>query len=221
MNKYIIITIIGIIGIFSIIIINCYLYWNTNLNIELFTNSVKTESIILVGDSILKNNSYVLEENSVEKLLSTKTNAHVYCFAVNDSTIKDAQEQVNILPQHLNEPSTCIFLSIGGNDILKGIDPISSIFRQYMDLVDTLQKRMDKTKIVLINLYYPTDEKYNKYYSSVKKWNDLVGAFAKDNELKVLDASTILLKEEDFTSEIEPSKIGGNKLANEISRISI
>ena len=87
------------IGIISIIILICYLYWNTNLNIELFTNSVKTESIILVGDRILKNNSYVLEENSVEKLLSTKTDAQVYCFAVNDSTIKDAQEQVNILPQ--------------------------------------------------------------------------------------------------------------------------
>ena len=42
------------------------------MNIELFSNPIKTESIILVGDSILKNNSYVLEENSVEKLLSTK-----------------------------------------------------------------------------------------------------------------------------------------------------
>ena len=218
MNKYIIITIIGV---FSIILLNCYLYWNTNMNIEFFSNPIKTESIILVGDSILKNNSYVLEENSVTKLLSTKTDAHIYCFALNDSTIKDAYKQVNILPQHLNEPSTCIFLSIGGNDILKSIDPVSSIFRQYMDLINLLKERMDKTKIVLINLYYPTDEKYEKYYSSVKKWNDLVGAFAKDNELKVLDASIILTKEEDFTSEIEPSKIGGDKLTNEISRISI
>jgi lysophospholipase L1-like esterase len=191
------------------------------MNIELFTNSVKNESIILVGDSILKNNSYVLEENSVEKLLSTKTDAHVYCFAVNDSTIKDAKEQVNILPQHLNKPSTYIFLSIGGNDILKGIDPVSIIFRQYMDLVYLMKERMDKTKIVLINLYYPTDEKYEKYYSSVKKWNELVGAYAEDNHLKVLDASTILFKEEDFTSEIEPSIIGGEKLANQIVSISI
>lgn len=209
------------IGIISIIILICYLYWNSNMNIELFTNSVKTESIILVGDSILKNNSYVLEENSVEILLSKKTDAHVYCFAVNDSTIKDAKEQVNILPQHLNKPSTHIFLSIGGNDILKGIDPVSSIFRQYMELVYLMKERMDKTKIVLINLYYPTDEKYEKYYSSVKKWNELVGAYAEDNHLKVLDASTILFKEEDFTSEIEPSIIGGEKLANQIVSISI
>ena len=64
MNKYIIITFIGI---FSIIILNCYIYWNTNMSIEFFSNPIKTESIILVGDSILKNNSYVLEEKSVEK----------------------------------------------------------------------------------------------------------------------------------------------------------
>ena len=218
MNNYII---INFIGIFSIIILNCYLYWYTNMSIEFFSNPIKTESIILVGDSILKNNSYVLEEKSVEKLLSTKTYAHIYCFAVNDSIIKDAQEQVNILPQHLNEPSTCIFLSIGGNDILKGIDPVSSIFRQYMDLVDLMKERMNKTKIVLINLYYPTDEKYEKYYSSIKRWNELVDAYAEDNDLKVLDASAILAKEADFTSDIEPSIIGGEKLANEISRISI
>ena len=218
MNKYIIITFIGI---FSIIILNCYLYWNTNMSIEFFSNPIKTESIILVGDSILKNNSYVLEEKSVEKLLSTKTYAHIYCFAVNDSIIKDATEQVNILPQHLNEPSTCIFLSIGGNDILKGIDPVSRIFRQYMDLVYLIKERMDKTKIVLINLYYPTDEKYEKYYSSIKRWNELVDAYAEDNDLKVLDASAILAKEADFTSDIEPSVIGGEKLANEIVRISI
>jgi len=90
-----------------------------------------------------------------------------------------------------------------------------------MDLINLLKERMDKTKIVLINLYYPTDEKYKKYYSSVKKWNELVGGYAEDNGLKVLDASTILFKKEDFTSEIEPSIIGGEKLANEISRISI
>jgi hypothetical protein len=217
MNKYIIITFIGVV-IVSTILLNCYLYYNTTKIVESFT---KTESIILVGDSILKNNSYVLEENSVEKLLSTKTDAHVYCFAVNDSIITDAQKQVNMLPQHLNMPNTYIFLSIGGNDILKGIDPVSSIFRQYMDLVDLIKERMDKTKIVLINLYYPTDEKYEKYYDSIKRWNELVGAYAEDNHLKVLDASAILFKEEDFTSEIEPSVIGGEKLANEISKISI
>ena len=217
MNKYII-SILGIICIICIIILNCYFYWSSNMIVESFT---KTESIILIGDSILKNNSYVLEGQSVQDILSKKINAQIYCFAVNDSTIKDANEQINILPQHLNEPSTYIFLSIGGNDILKSIDSISSIFKKYMDLINLLIERMDKSCIVLINLYYPTDEKYKKYYPSVKKWNDLIGAFAEDNNLKVLDASIILIKEEDFTSDIEPSEIGSEKLANKIASISI
>ena len=216
MNKYIIITFIGMI---TIVLLNYYFYFrNTNILIESFT---KNTAIILLGDSILKNNSYVLEGQSIQTILAQKTDAQIYCFAVNDSTIKDAQEQVNILPQHLNEPSTIIVLSIGGNDILKGIDPLTSIFREYMNLVNLMKERMNRVKIVLINLYYPTDKKYEKYYSSVKRWNELVGAFAQDNDLKIVDASIILVKEEDFTSEIEPSEIGGEKLANAIASISI
>jgi len=194
--------------------------WLNNTNLELFTNPL---SIILLGDSILKNNSYVLKGQSVQELLATKTDAQVYCFAINDSTIIDAINQVNSLPQHLNEPSTIIVLSVGGNDILRsgGGGSLSSIFRQYMYLIELLKTRMDKVKIVMINLYYPIDEKYKTYYSDIGKWNELVGAYATDNALKVLDVSTILTKEDDFTSEIEPSYIGGEKLANAIASISI
>ena len=214
MNKYI----IFFIGIISIICLNYYFYWINIKNIESFTSP---ESIILLGDSILKNNSYVLKGQSVEELLFNKTDSQNYCFALNDSTIKDTYKQINLLPQHLNTSTTIIFLSIGGNDILKGIDTLSSIFRHYMELVKLLKKRMDNTKIVLINLYYPTDEKYKKYYSDIEKWNNLIEAFAQDENLKVLDISNILFKENDFTSEIEPSEIGGEKLANQIALISI
>ena len=51
--------------------------------------------------------------------------------------------------------------------------------------------------------------------------NNLIEAFAQDENLKVLDISNILFKENDFTSEIEPSEIGGEKLANQIALISI
>ena len=212
MNTYILISIL-------LLIYFGYFYLN-NTNLELFTNPL---SIILLGDSILKNNSYVLKGQSVQELLATKTDAQIYCFAVNDSTITDANNQVNNLPQHLNEPSTIIVLSVGGNDILRsgGGGSLSSIFRQYMNLIELLKTRMDKVKIVMINLYYPTDEKYKTYYSDIGKWNELVGAYATDNALKVLDVSTILTNEDDFTYEIEPSYIGGEKLANAIASISI
>ena len=218
-EKYIVVTFIGII---SICILN-YVYWINNKKIESFT---KKESIILLGDSILKNNSYVVKGQSVQDLLATKTTAHIFCFAVNDSTIKDAYKQIDLLPQHLNNKSTILFLSIGGNDILQGIDPLSSIFKEYMELVRLLKKRMEFSKIVLINLYYPTDDKYKKYYPSVKRWNELVGAFSQDeNEhdgnIQLLDISILLTQSDDFTFDIEPSKIGGEKLANEIATISI
>ena len=58
-------------------------------------------------------------------------------------------------------------------------------------------------------------------HSDIEKWNNLIEAFAQDENLKVLDISNILFKENDFTSEIEPSEIGGEKLANQIALISI
>lgn len=212
MNTYILI---------SIILLIYFLYcWLNNKNVESFTTP---SEIILLGDSILKNNSYVLEGKSVQDILAKKTDAHIYCFALNDSIITDAINQVNSLPQYLNKNSTIIFISVGGNDILRsgGDGSLSSIFIQYMDLIRLLKTRMDKAKIVLINLYYPTDEKYEKYYSDIRRWNELVGAFAEDEQIFLLDVSIILLKEEDFTSEIEPSEIGGDKLANAIASISI
>ena len=215
MEKYIAVIFIGIISIF---VLNYF--YKINTNIESFTNP---ENIILLGDSILKNNSYVVEGQSVQDILASKTDANVYCFAVNDSTIKDAYSQINLLPQHLNEPSTILFLSIGGNDILKrsAEGSLSSIFIEYIELIELIKERMNMAKIVMINLYYPTDERYEKYYPLIKKWNEMVDAYSQDEHIYLLNSSTILIEALDFTSEIEPSAIGGEKLANAIASISI
>jgi hypothetical protein len=224
-----------------------YLYWNTT---ETFNNkaAIKPSTIILLGDSILKNNIYVEDGQSVEDYLSKKTEATIHCFAKDDSVIINVYTQLyklhanatnsntnatnsntnatnsntNATNTNTNATKTCIFLSIGGNDILRGEETISRIFKQYIELVEKIQEDMPKTKIVLINLYYPTDEKYQKYYSSIQKWNELLEAYATDQQhIDVLDASIILTTSSDFTYDIEPSEIGGNKLANKIASISI
>lgn len=200
-----------------------YLYWNTT---ETFNNKavIKPSTIILLGDSILKNNIYVEDGESVEDYLSKKTEATIHCFAKDDSVIINVYTQLYKLhanATNTNANKTCIFLSIGRNDILRGEETISRIFKQYIELVEKIQEDMPKTKIVLINLYYPTDEKYQKYYSSIQKWNELLEAYAADQHIDVLDASIILTTSSDFTYDIEPSEIGGNKLANKIASISI
>jgi len=118
--------------------------------------------------------------------------------------------------------NSIIFLSIGGNNILQGGESLSRIFKQYMELVDEIITRND-CKLILINLYYPTDL---KYYPSIQKWNEMLNIYVRDEQkdeqqIQVLDASAILMQSSDFTSEIEPSEIGGRKLANKIAAISI
>ena len=211
-----------IIGFAAVLVF--YLYWNT---FETFNNkaAIKPSTIILLGDSILKNNIYVEDGQSVEDYLSKKTEATIHCFAKDDSVIINVYTQLYKLhandTTNTNTTKTCIFLSIGGNNILRGEETVSRIFKQYIELVEKIQEDMPKTKIVLINLYYPTDEKYQKYYSSIQNWNELLEAYAKDQHIDVLDASIILTKSSDFTYDIEPSEIGGNKLANKIASISI
>ena len=216
MNKY-------IIG-FAAIIIIYYLYWNSIINVEPFADKDKDKTIILLGDSILKNNKYVKDGQSVEDFLRqkmTKVNS-VYCFAKDDSIIQDVYKQINRIKI---DRSSIIFLSIGGNNILQGGESLSRIFKQYMELVDDIIKKND-CKLILINLYYPTDIKYLKYYPSIQKWNEMLNIYVRDTktvgqQIQVLDASAILTTPSDFTSEIEPSEIGGRKLANKIAAISI
>jgi len=197
-----------------------YLYWNS-INVEPFADKDKDKdkTIILLGDSILKNNKYVKAGQSVEDFL--KRDNSVYCFAKDDSTIQDVYKQIN----RIKIENSIIFLSVGGNNILQGGESLSRIFKQYMELVDDIITRND-CKLILINLYYPADIRYLKYYPSIQKWNEMLNIYARDtkrdiHKIHVLDASKILTQPSDFTSEIEPSEIGGRKLANKIAAISI
>ena len=74
--------------------------------------------VVLLGDSIFKNNSYVGEENSIEYLLKTRIDSLV--LAKDNSLIKDVLSQYKNVPNKYNEPNTYLFVSTGGNDLLNG-----------------------------------------------------------------------------------------------------
>jgi len=194
---------------------------------EPFTNN---DTIILLGDSIFKNDSYVSEGKSVESLLKEKTNKKIYIYAENDALINTMYTQINKIPIDLNSPSTTIFLSAGGNDILEKYvefsnndvpdDYINTIFAAYKTLVKSIQTKMNKCNIVLLDIYYPNNIKYNQFKPLLEKWNNLLNSYASDkknNIDKVIRISEVLTKPEDFTHDIEPSEIGGEKIATLLS----
>jgi hypothetical protein len=181
---------------------------------------------ILLGDSILENKNYVKEGQTVEDKLKRKSNLNVYNYAKDNSTIVDVYDQINKIPTELNKESTIIFLSAGGNDILMNYEydngdtiktrDLEVMLNAYKKLVESIQTRLNQSKIVLLDIYYPTNIKYKQYKPVLEKWNKMLESYANKNGNKVLKVSELLVQPEDFTLSIEPSDLGGEKIANEI-----
>ena len=145
-------------------------YWNTYCAsfIESFS-SKNNKTIVLLGDSILKNNSYVSDGKGVDNILEER-NAKVFSLAENNSKIVDVYGQISKIPLDINYTSTTIFLSSGGNDILSFyVDQngdttdtgfLNTMLAAYKKLVKSIQTRMNSCKIVLVDIYYPTTVSY-------------------------------------------------------------
>ena len=213
-------------------------YHSEHSNKEKFQSNFKknsnNQSIILLGDSILKNNSFV-KQNAIEDILYERNDGNVLCLAKNDATIIDLYSQINEIPISWNLPNTTIFLSIGGNNILeKNINNsahsddssshdfskyLNTIFGAYRNGIKTLKSKMNKSKIILVDIYYPKSIKYKQYHQIIQQWNEKIYQYSRDSKngiTGVLRISETLKNPEDFTFHIEPSEIGGEKIATNI-----
>jgi len=215
---------------FIIIVVSSFThYYKYYVLKEPFGNNTADKTYILLGDSIIKNNSYVKNGKGIDDILNEKTNGNTHCYAKNDSNIVDIYRQLDSIPNELNKKSTTIFLSVGGNDILnnyvdkevsnKDTKVLDPIFNAYKGLIKSIQTKMNESKIVLIDIYYPVNIKYAQYKPILQEWNKMLKDFSKDstnNISDVINISNILTDPTDFTLNIEPSETGGEKLADNI-----
>ena len=208
-------------------------YWNTYCSsfIESFSSNSSNQSIVLLGDSILKNNSYVSNGKAVDNILQERSlknnkNIELYSLAENNSKIVDVYSQINKIPLSINNKSTTIFLSSGGNDILSFyVDQngdtsdtgfLNTMLAAYKKLVKAIQTRVDLCQIVLLDVYYPTSNQFAQYKPILEEWNGLIADYARENSLGLLQISQIVTSNDDFTLGIEPSEKGGEKIAQSI-----
>jgi hypothetical protein len=208
-------------------------YWNTYCSsfIESFSSNSSNQSIVLLGDSILKNNSYVSNGKAVDNILQERSlkndkNIELYSLAENNSKIVDVYSQINKIPLSINNKSTTIFLSSGGNDILSFyVDQngdtsdtgfLNTMLAAYKKLVKAIQTRVDLCQIVLLDVYYPTSNQFAQYKPILEEWNGLITDYARENSLGLLQISQIVTSNDDFTLGIEPSEKGGEKIAQSI-----
>lgn len=194
------------------------------------TNAKTDIDIILLGDSILKNNSYVADGKAIDDLIKERNIGKIHSLAINNSLITDVYFQLNNIPSHLNKESTYIFLSAGGNDILKNFVEnesaeekqhiLNTIFKAYKRLVKSIQTKMNNTKLILIDVYYPTNIKYSQHHNTIKSWNNMIEEFKNEknnNIYDILNVSKLLTNESDFTFDIEPSSSGSKKIVHEMA----
>lgn len=181
----------------------------------------KITHIVLLGDSIFQNKNYVPKSKSVEYLLKEKLSIPSLVLAQDNAIIYDIPKQYNNMPIDLNNKTTNLYISIGGNDLLNLYEhnntTNTTLFNMVWELYQkTILMIIENTQcnVILTDIYFITDPNYSKYIPMIKKWNSNLYQFAKQHKVKVFKISKILTQPKDFTNSIEPSVIGGNKMVN-------
>lgn len=204
-----------------------YFYIIKNLFKEGF-DTQSNKNYILLGDSILKNDKYVSDGNSIEDLLTERIKGkNIYCLAEDDSKIVDIYSQVSKIPINLNNENTYIFLSAGGNDILShyvdrnqdmtDISVLKPMFSSYKNLVKSISTRAPNAKIIIFDIYYPNNITYKQFHSIIKEWNNMIYSFTNNpnnNIYSIVKISNELTNSNDFSFGIEPSSNGGKKIVD-------
>jgi hypothetical protein len=220
--------IIGVISYFSNSLINNKIQGQGQEKKESFINK---KTIILLGDSLLNNSKYVPSGKSIYDLISINNNTsiNVINYAMDDASILNVYNQLNKISIDLNDSNTFIFLSIGGNDLLKIFSYSYSQSQSYTDsdldsdfykmiekynvLVKSIESRLPFTNLILLTLFYPPDSNtFKDYYKYIEKWNNNII----DNYKNYIDLSTFINNENDVVETIEPSETGGKKIASRI-----
>jgi hypothetical protein len=219
-----------LLALLCLVIFNSYI--GSNIIVERFSSdniNIKI-NIILLGDSSFKNNAFVDSKDSIESLLKHKVErSNVFVFAKDGAKVKDIYNQINNIPFRLNGKNSIIFLSVGGNDILKKNSDVDKIFNNYEKLLNELKGKFNNTKLIIGNLYTPPKMKNifindRILYSKINLWNSRINQYihiqnetSKNNNITLLDLNNILNEPSDFVADYEPSKLGGEKIVNSIS----
>ena len=206
-------------------------YYNT-LKSSLYTEQFNNNSIknyVLMGDSILNNNSYVPDGKSIASLLKKQTpHGHVVNLAKNDAIMSQIPPQIDKLREldsKYNDSNTIIFLSVGGNNILMIYEnnqtpDFDVMIEEYKKLVDSIKIVAPKAKLYLVDLYFPRNEENQKFWPVITEWNNKLSKYAMDNNVSVFKVSSILTGPDDFANKIEPSATGGQKMVDAMLKVT-
>lgn len=169
----------------------------------------KTTNIVLLGDNFFDNNNYTYYNEAISQFLLGKRYT-TKILSENNATIKDLPNQIKNIPELMYGRENVLFISIGGNDIMKtykleygnmgNTQLLLDLFDDYKRTLLDISKKTNMT-IVLLDLYYPPGK--TEYHKHITMWNELLKQFANDRAYSLLEVSEIMNK----TPEMEINKI--------------
>jgi hypothetical protein len=189
--------------------------------------------VVLLGDSIFDNGRYVLGEPDViaqvRKLMPAGWNASL--LAVDGSMTDDVPGQVRRVPGEASH----LVLSVGGNDALMSSDilraPAESIAHALAALREVSQKfeekyrcavdacrqlRLPLTICTIYNGCFPDPEYQRLISTALMLFNDAILRVGIEFGLTMIDLRLVCSSAEDYANPIEPSSVGGAKIAKSI-----
>lgn len=192
--------------------------------------------VVLLGDSIFDNKAYTGDEPDVVSHLRQMfpPNWDATLKAVDGSLVENIEAQLQDFPRD----ATHIVISGGGNNALMNADLLqmranssAEVFlelsnrttmfdAQYGDMLEKVVGR--GLPITVSTVYFPNfpDETIQAIaVSALSAFNDVIIRQAVLHGLPVLDLRLICSEKSDYANEIEPSGLGGKKIATKIKEV--
>jgi hypothetical protein len=192
--------------------------------------------IVLLGDSIFDNKSYIGDGLDVvahlRNYLSGEGKATLR--AIDGSVVENVRQQTLDLPID----ATHLLVSVGGNNAILNADVLqmkvsssAEVFDRLADLTNTfelhyhemLQTVLSLTKpMAVCTIYYPRipEEFAQKItVTALATFNDVIIRQAFLAGVPLIDLRLVCNEDADYANEIEPSDAGGAKIARTILRV--
>jgi len=189
--------------------------------------------VVLIGDSIFDNAAYTEGGpdvvSQVRRLLPPGSEATL--LAVDGATTDDVASQLSRLPKQ----ATHLVLSVGGNNALMHLGileaPISSMAKcveALADISSDFERRYRLAVAACLDTALPLavctvyngcfdDRSFQRIASTtLTVFNDAIIRVAVQHCLPVLDLRSVCVTAEDYANPIEPSSVGGQKIARVI-----
>jgi lysophospholipase L1-like esterase len=192
--------------------------------------------IVLLGDSIFDNAAYVAGGPDVRAQLQgcLPEDWHVTLLAVDGSQTPDVASQLQQLPRD----TTHLVLSVGGNDALDHIDFLTDDATTVAEVLDRLAAIADafeetyhrlvqeilqpQLPIILCTIYYPRfpDPAWQRLaVTALTVFNDVIFREALRAGMPLIDLRLTCDEDTDYANPIEPSALGGAKIAAAIATV--